>query len=72
MLVVALFAMMFAISNAQAQDPKYSRMLEDLVDGKYERVLFRAIGFTEKESTKKASRAIRLHGTGVLENPPKR
>jgi tetratricopeptide (TPR) repeat protein len=51
--VVALFAMMFSISNAQAQDPKYSRMLEDLVDGKYERVLFRAIGYTEKESTKK-------------------
>lgn len=36
-----------------AQNPKYDSMLEDLVDGKYERVLFRAIGFTEKESTKK-------------------
>lgn len=39
--------------ETKAQDPKYDRMLEDLVDGKYERVLFRAIGFTEKESTKK-------------------
>ena len=48
-----LFTLMLSIPQAQAQDPKYSRMLEDLVDGKYERVLFRAIGFTEKESTKK-------------------
>ena len=42
-----------SVTEAQAQDPKYGRMLEDLVDGKYERVLFRAIGFTEKENTKK-------------------
>lgn len=48
-----LFTLMLSIPQTQAQDPKYSRMLEDLVDGKYERVLFRAIGFTEKESTKK-------------------
>jgi hypothetical protein len=46
-------ALLFSIPNGQAQDPKYNRMLEDLVDGKYERVLFRAIGFTEKENTKK-------------------
>ena len=49
-LATALFA---APTDADAQDPKYSRMLEDLVDEKYERVLFRAIGFTEKENTKK-------------------
>lgn len=52
-LLALLCTMLFAIPNGQAQDPKYDRMLEDLVDGKYQRVLFRAIGFTEKESTKK-------------------
>ena len=49
-LVISIFA---PVETAHAQDPKYGRMLEDLVDGKYERVLFRAIGFTEKENTKK-------------------
>lgn len=39
--------------EAQAQDPKYTRMLEDMVDQKYERVLYRAIKFTEDEKTKK-------------------
>ena len=52
-LLALLCAMLFSVPNGQAQDPKYNRMLEDLVDGKYERVLFRAIGFTEKEATKK-------------------
>lgn len=42
-----------SLGTMQAQDPKYSVMLEDLVDGKYERVLFRAIKFTEQEKTKK-------------------
>ena len=51
-LFAVLCALMFSIPEAQAQDPKYSRMLEDLVDGKYERVLFRAIGFTENDKTK--------------------
>ena len=52
-LLALVFALFGSISDAEAQDPKYSRMLEDLVDEKYERVLFRAIGFTEKENTKK-------------------
>ena len=52
-LFAVLCALMFSMPEAQAQDPKYSRMLEDLVDGKYERVLFRAIGFTENDKTKK-------------------
>jgi tetratricopeptide (TPR) repeat protein len=52
-LLALVFAMLGPVSEAEAQDPKYSRMLEDLVDEKYERVLFRAIGFTEKENTKK-------------------
>lgn len=52
--MLALFCALFVnVSEAEAQDPKYSRMLEDLVDEKYERVLFRAIGFTENEKTKK-------------------
>ncbi|MED5336313.1 MAG: hypothetical protein VX880_08350, partial [Bacteroidota bacterium] len=52
-LLALVFALFSSISDAEAQDPKYSRMLEDLVDEKYERVLFRAIGFTEKDNTKK-------------------
>lgn len=48
-----LAALSFGLPEGMAQDPKYDRMLEDLVDGKYERVLFRAIGFTEKEETSK-------------------
>ena len=51
-LVLTMF-MLCSIGQMDAQDPKYSRMLEDLVDEKYERVLFRAIGYTEKEATKK-------------------
>lgn len=51
--VSLLLALLMVPMESKAQDPKYSRMLEDLVDGKYERVLFRAIGYTEKESTKK-------------------
>ncbi len=49
-LILALFA---NLNEAEAQDPKYNQMLEDLVDEKYQRVLFRAIKFTEKENTKK-------------------
>lgn len=52
-LIVLIGSLLMSVTEAQAQDPKYGRMLEDLVDGKYERVLFRAIGFTEKENTKK-------------------
>ena len=50
---VALIALVFSLGHVQAQDPKYDAMLEDMVDGKYERVLFRAIKFTEQEKTKK-------------------
>lgn len=50
---MALTGMVFLTGNLQGQDPKYDAMLEDLVDGKYERVLFRAIKFTEQEKTKK-------------------
>lgn len=52
-LVSMFLALLMVPMESKAQDPKYSRMLEDLVDGKYQRVLFRAIGYTEKESTKK-------------------
>jgi len=52
-LLALSFALFANLSEAEAQDPKYNRMLEDLVDEKYERVLFRAINYTEKESTKK-------------------
>ena len=52
-LVSLLLALLMVPMESNAQDPKYSRMLEDLVDGKYERVLFRAIGYTEKDKTKK-------------------
>lgn len=51
-LLAVLALLVSTAPKARAQDPKYSTMLEDLVDGKYERVLFRAIGFTEKEKTK--------------------
>ena len=58
------------LGEAQAQDPKYSRMLEDLVDEKYERVLFRAIGFTEKRP--KAPGALWLHGPRLPQDSPER
>jgi len=52
-LAIGLMVNAITINDARAQDPKYTRMLEDMVDGKYERVLYRAINFTENDKTKK-------------------
>lgn len=52
-LAIGLMVNAITVTEANAQDPKYTRMLEDMVDGKYERVLYRAINFTENDKTKK-------------------
>ena len=57
------------LGEAQAQDPKYSRMLEDLVDEKYERVLSGPL--LENDKTKSTG-ALWLHGPRLPQDSPER